>query len=467
MKFDLLYLRFPIFAQNALCSLYGFRLNQRRYNQKYRALEQEIFSREFFSPAEIKEYSGRRLRSIIGYAVEKVPFYRKLFASYGLKAKDIREPGDLSLLPILEKSTVQSQLYEFYSEELLRMPYSMVHTSGTTGAGLIFPITLTAEQEQWGVWWRYRARFGIDRYTWYAHFYGKNIVPLSQNSPPFCRVNWPGHQVLFSAYHMSDSYLYHYVEELKRRQLPWIQGYPSLLAIVATYIMESGNALHYQPRIITSGAESLLPQQKEIIEKAFGAPCRQHYGMAEGVANVSECPKGNLHVDEDYACIEFLPIEGNTCRIIGTGFTNTAFPLIRYDTGDVAELYDADYTCPCGRAGRLVKSIDGRIEDYIVTPDGRRIGRISSIFKGMINIKECQLYQDTPEKVIFRIVRGMNYSDKDEHRILSEARKRLGDSIDIEVSYVTGIEKTKTGKLRFVISKIPASKIIRTVKDTS
>jgi phenylacetate-CoA ligase len=213
------------------------------------------------------------------------------------------------------------------------------------------------------------------------------------------------------------------------------------------------------PHIVTIGAESLLPQQMMIIERAFGTSCRQNYGLTETVANISECSEGNLHVDEDYAWIEFIPMEGSAYRIIGTTFTNNAFPLIRYDTGDVAELYNPDFKCSCGRGGRVVKSIDGRIEDYIVTPDGRRIGRTDHIFKDMINIKECQLYQESPEKVTFRIVRGTNYTEADERLLLLEARKRLGNLLQIEISYVNQIERTNTGKLRFVISKLPLSRI--------
>ena len=459
MNFETIYLRLPVPAQNALCSVYGFRLIRRRYDQAYLKLERDIIAREFWTYAELQGYSCMRLQRIVKYAAVNIPYYRRLFAEQGIEPDDIRKPEDLTFLPILDKSIVQSQLDEFYSDELKQLRHSIVHTSGTTGAGLIFPMALSAEQEQWAVWWRYRARFGIDRQTWYAHFYGKSIVPHNQSEPPFWRINKPGHQILFSGYHMRDAYLPYYVEELNRKRPPWIQGYPSLLSILAGFILESGMKLEYRPKIVTVGAESLLPHQKAIIEKALGAPCRQHYGMAEGVANISECPEGNLHVDEDYACVEFLPIDGNICRIIGTTYTNYAFPLIRYDTGDVAELYDENFICPCGRAGRLVKSIDGRIEDFVITPDGRRIGRMDHIFKDMVNIKECQIYQDTPEKVIFRIVRGMHYSETDERVLLAEARRRLGDSIKIQISYVSNIERTETGKLRFVISKLPQAKV--------
>ncbi len=366
---------------------------------------------------------------------------------------------DLSALPILTKATVQQHLTEFRSDLAPGMQCSTVHTSGTTGAGLIFPMTLEAEREQWAVWWRYRSRFGIDRKTWYAHFYGKTIVPQSQSEPPFWRVNWPGRQILFSAYHMSQRNLGLYIDELNRRQPPWIQGYPSILALLATYITENRARLTYRPRVVTTGAETLLPHQKRLIEMAFETSCRQHYGLTEGVANISECPEGKLHVDEDYALVEFIPIGPYRYRIVGTGFTNFAFPLIRYDSGDVAELPELAVTCRCGRAGRVVKSIDGRIEDYVVTADGRKIGRLDHIFKDMINIKEAQVAQDRVDAVVFRIVRGARYSERDEHLLLQEARLRLGSAIDIQLAYVESLARTETHKLRFVVSTLPQARV--------
>jgi len=459
VDFESLYLRLPVFCQNVLCSLYGARLIKRRYGNSYEALEREVFERDRWTEQQIKTFACKRCQVIVKHAAGTVPYYRRLFAEMQIEPHDIRGPDDLTALPILDKQTVQRNLADFHSDLKNQMQYSTMHTSGTTGAGLIFPMTLEAEQEQWAVWWRYRARFGLDRNTWYAHFYGKSIVPFERSEPPFWRVNRPGRQILFSAYHMSEHNLRYYVDELNRRQPPWIQGYPSLLGLLASFILDKGFGLNYRPKVITVGSENLLPQQKLLIEKAFDAPCRQHYGMGEGVANISECPEGSLHVDEDYAHIEFLPVGSNSYRIIGTNYTNYAFPLIRYDTGDMVQLEDPEKKCPCGRIGRLVKSIDGRKEDYVLTPEGRRIGRLDHIFKDMVNIKECQIFQEHVEQVVFRVVRGKEYTAKDEKKLLYEARTRLGDQIEIDIDYIEAVERTSRGKLRFVISKIPSAQI--------
>jgi len=232
-----------------------------------------------------------------------------------------------------------------------------------------------------------------------------------------------------------------------------------LLVLLASFMHETGVRLAYRPDIVTTGAETLLPHQKHIIETAFGTCCRQHYGLTEGVANISECPEGCLHVDEDYAVVEFLPIGANRYRIIGTGVSNYAFPLLRYDTGDIAELSPTSVHCSCGRAGRVAHSIDGRIEDYILLPDGTKIGRLDHVFKDMINIKEAQVLQDDPASVVFRIVRNSRYTERDEQHLLRDVRQRLGSDIKIELVYVDAVERIRTQKLRFVISTLPEARL--------
>ncbi len=467
MKLDRLYAALPAPMQDLACTAFGYRLNQRRYGGGYRSIEREAFDREWWPAERMAQFVDERLRCVVRHAADHVPYYRRLFARLAIDPREIRTVADLGLLPVLSKRTVQENLSDFVSERNGTLSCTTVHTSGTTGAGLIFPMSLAGEREQWAACWRYRRRFGVTRKTWYAHFFGKSVVPVEQTKPPFWRVNWAGRQILFSAYHMTPAYLPYYVEELNRRQPPMIQGYPSLLTLLAGYIIEGEARLLYQPRVVMSSSESLLPHQAQLIERAFGTRCRQLYSLTEGAASVTECPEGRLHVDEDYAHLEFLPAGDNAYHVIGTGLTNLAFPLLRYDTGDVVELNPSETRCPCGRSSRIVRNIDGRIEDYVLTPDGRKIGRLDHIFKDMTSIRECQIVQENLERLLFRVVRGPAYTAADEAALLLEAKRRLGSRIAIEIRYEEAIERTATGKLRFVVSHLPVCQLETTSRSNA
>ncbi len=446
------YLRLPTPAQHLACSLVGWRTERVRYGADFDRILAEAETRTHASEEEADRYRNERLRNFVLHCFQTVPFYRNLFQTHGISPEEIRTLEDLSRLPVLTKAEIQSAGDSLLSEQLKKRDLAPVHTSGTTGGGLRFATTLPSAREQWAVWWRYRRWHGIDRGTWCALFAGRSVVPPSRTAPPFWRFNLPGRQLLFSGYHMSEANLTHYAQQLRRSRLPWLHGYPSLLSLLAAYIEETRFDLGYGPRWITTGAENLLAHQKQLIERVFGVRPRQHYGMAEAVANVSECELGALHVDEDFAAVEFLEQDDGSSRIIGTNFTNPATPFLRYDVQDLASV--SGRACRCGRPGRLVDSIDGRLEDYVVLSDGTRLGRMDHIFKDLVNVCEAQIQQTYPGRVLFRIVPGDGYAAGDEEALLREARKRIGDRAELGVEYVKHLERSSTGKLRFVVSDV-------------
>jgi len=457
-KLEGLYSKLPIPLQHLACSIEGWRIQRSRYGGDYPSLLSAAETRTFWSVEQVQEFRDQCLRNFVRHCAQTVPFYRRQFEERGISYNNIQTLNDLKYLPILTKQQVQENYPALLSEAVPRSRSIVAHTSGTTGGGLRFATTLQAMQEQWAVWWRYRRWLGIQQDTWCGYFGGRSIVPLTQTRAPFCRHNYPVKQILFSGYHMNSANASAYIAELRRRRPPWLHGYPSLLALLATYILESGESLGYRIRWITIGAENLFPQQASLIAEAFGVHPRQHYGMAEAVANISECEQGVLHVDEDFAATEFVANpDGPGHRIIGTNFTNLATPLLRYDTQDIAAL--TSLQCSCGRPGRLVASIDGRKEDYVILKSGARVGRMDHIFKDLINIREAQIHQKSPGAMTIRIVRGAEYQMADEAKLLREARQRVGPEMDIAIEYVEELRRSRTGKLRFVISEIPSGKL--------
>lgn len=442
-----LYGRLPIFAQNWACSLEGRRICHARYGKGFWEKLKSYESRAAWSPERLAEYRDSRLRAMVKHCYETVPYYRRTFKEGGVSPNDIRELADLSKLPILTKEVVNKNPKEFLSSAYAGKTINH-HTSGTTGSGFVFAITPESQDEQWACWWRFRRALGIEFGTPQAMFGTQKVVPVKQKKPPFWRMNLAEHRVYFSAFHESDRNLAAYCEKLIRERIPWIHGYPSLLAPIAAFA--AAHDIGFDDiRFVTTGAENLLESQAALIENAFGVRPYQHYGMCEGIANFSENLDHRMFVDEDFAAVEFVGQPGEAvCRIIGTTLTNFAMPLLRWDVGDVGRVK----THADGR--REVISLDGRAEDSVILPDGTCVGKLDHVFKDTIHIAEAQIHQHADHSITVYAKKTQEDVSEDERIARMQFAKSFTCEVPIRFEYVEAVPRAKSGKLRFVVSEI-------------
>jgi len=443
-----IYNKLPVFAQNMACYYEGKKIKKNRYGKDFWDLLKNYESRNNWTYDQLCEYRDDRLRQMVEHCYETVPYYKRLFDDLGISYKDINTIEDLKLLPVLTKQIVNENFNAFISTTIPFKKMVTSHTSGTTGSGFKFYTTNETLCEQWAVWWRYRRNLGINFDDWCALFGSKLIVPVTQKKPPYWRINEPCKQVYFSAFHENPEYLYYYYKEIKRRKLKWLHGFPSLITLFASFMVENNLELGYDMKFVTTGAENLLGYQRNIIEKAFGTKVFQHYGLAEGVSNFSQDVSGTMCVDEDFAVTEFVPNDGNF-DIIGTSLSNLAMPLIRFETGDKATfVYDEK------NQKRIIYTLGGRIEDYITLRNGVKIGKLDHAFKDTINIKEAQIYQKSNYDIIIYVVKCKADISKDENVASKLLRMSWGNDINFEFKHVEEIPRLKGGKLKFVISDV-------------
>jgi phenylacetate-CoA ligase len=445
MKILRTYYILPVWLQNIVLTLFAIFNDHRRYGRLYSEIEKEIFERSFWSSEQLKNFQRQRLSQFMKNALNSI-YWKKCFKIYGVDVnKDPCE--EIKKLPILSKKQVKENLKDIVVD-LYQNDTISVHTSGTTGSGLIFCETRKSEAERWATWWRYRRQYGLNRKTWCGLLGGRAIISPNCQNPPYYRINYKSKQFLFSCYHLSSQTVRFYVSALEELKINWLHGYPSFISELASLALKEGLFLKNKPKLITIGAENITKNQSRIIFDFFGVYPVQHYGLSESTANFSQ-PKNKsyLEVDEDFSYVEFLG-NGNEKKIVGTNFTNPAFPLFRYDCGDLAS--EVDETIFPRRVG----SVDGRSEDVVTTPGGQRVGRLDHIFKDAIYVDEAQIYQPSLKKIIIRIRKNRFWSVTSEEELVTAFRDRLGAEIQLHFEYVESIERTSTGKLRFVISEV-------------
>ena len=454
-----LYDHLPLSLQDLVVSVAGLRILRQRYGAPFQHSLATLQRSDFGSEDEVRRDQDERLRATIDWAVRTVPYYRELFRSEGIDAASIRGVEDLHRIPTLSKSTVRERPDSLHSEGVPRRRMIAAHTSGTTGTALQLMLTRESMGWEYAVILRQRGWFGLSLRDRFATFGGQTVVPLNQKRPPYWRHDRAGARTMFSLYHMSAETAYHYARELHKPVYQFWQGYPSSMGLICQHLDEVGVELgDAAPVAVFSSSETLLDFHRNLISQVTGAPIADRYGDAEFCVSALQCPEGRYHVDTEFCVIEIDAHEETEDfvrgEVIATGFANRAMPFIRYRTGDVATLLKKE-RCPCGRSRPILEKIDGRIEDYVVTPDGRRVGRLDHVFKDAHEVREAQIVQVSPDALTVRIIPGAAYDADAEARIDAEFRSRLGEEIEISYELHDALPREPNGKFRAVLSELP------------
>ena len=452
-----LYDALPVFAQNLACSWAGFQRSRARFTPHFHRTLADLERSVSKSREELVTLQWRRLRPHVEDARRHVPYYRDLPAP-----SEAADPGDairetLAGIPALDKTAYRERARDFLSQAFDESKLLRGKTSGTTGSALPLWYTPEALAEEFATFWRGRKIAGAGLWDANLTFNGQTIVPVSRTKPPFWRTNYWNRQTLFSLYHKTPENLRAYVDAIHETPAVFAQGYPSAMHLVAQAMLAEGRPLPAgRLKACFTSSESLLAFQRESIEAAFGAPVYDRYGVSEFCVSMTQCAERNLHVDMEFGIVE-VEVEEETDAwergpLLVTGFANAATPLLRYRVGDVGTR--SKTPCPCGRAGDVFLDVDGRIEDYVRTPDGRLVGRLDHIFKEQLDVAEAQVLQETSDALEVLVVRRPEYDEASERSLVKEFRSRLGDAIGIEFRYVDAIPREPNGKFRAVKSAV-------------
>jgi phenylacetate-CoA ligase len=131
-------------------------------------------------------------------------------------------------------------------------------------------------------------------------------------------------------------------------------------------------------------------------------------------------------------------------------------PLIRYEVGDSGALDPSDVPCACGRTLPKLLNLEGRLEDVLITKDGRRVGRLDPVFKASMRISEAQIVQESLDRVVVRVVPLEGYSQADEAQIAARLRERMGD-MEVGFEVLDSIPREENGKFRAVVCHLSAA----------
>lgn len=430
-----------------------------RWPPEYHRMVEFLYRSENWTPAEQACFQYDSMRSLLQYAEENISWYQKSFAEHGVSSRTFVNLEDIQKFPTVSKEDIRDHLEDFVSTRLPRRSLIYTTTGGSTG----IPCGFFQTQSQLSI---ERAFFGY-HWGWFdcklddlsVVFRGGFVGTESQ---PFLfrpsRNEWH-----FSVYFLSGDRLQRYVDRLNSIKPRFIQAYPSAIDILAQFLLETDQHLDFELRAVMCGSENTYPAQIDRIEKAFGTHVHAWYGQAEKVCMaVWTRTSRSYHVLPQYGLTELVHRRdvdfgnvGEAGEIVATGFHNYGMPLIRYKTRDMA----IEDTAPSaiGPHYRRFKRIDGRLQEMFVADNGRLISMTAMNMHD--NVFDClsqfQFHQDTPGVLVMKAVPKSTLSAVDQSRIEQRIREKVGADTVLSVEVVREIPRTQSGKLRFLVQKLP------------
>ncbi|MGI6504096.1 MAG: phenylacetate--CoA ligase family protein [Candidatus Methanoculleus thermohydrogenotrophicum] len=428
------------------------------YKNTYSLLRQS----RWWSQEKLAAYQAEALSRLLDHAYENVPYYRRVFNDRGLVPEDIQTPDDLRLLPFLSREDLQANLPDLKARNYPESAFEYVTTGGSTGIPVGFYYEKGASRaREWAFmktqWDRVGYRFA-DKCVVLRGY----IVGSSRNAVYWKKTLF-GRWLLMSSHHMTEETLPAYIQEIRRFKPGFIQAYPSTATMLARYMVEHGIEPFPTVKAILCGSENLYPWQRDLLTRAFECRVFSWYGNSEQTVLAGECEESTLyHIFPEYGIVELIgrdgqPVEepGVMGEVVATNLTNYVCPLIRYRTMDLATA--AEGTCTCGRQYPLLERVEGRLQEFIVTKNRRLISMTSVNTHSDVfdNVMQFQFYQERAGEVLLRIVRKPGYNDQDTEYILRELEKKFEGDVDVTISFVTEIPRTRRGKYQFLVQELP------------
>ena len=438
-----------------------FPLHERLKRHDTVAVRRQLEQTQWWSPDRLAQLQVQRLCSLLLHAQQHVPYYRDLFARTGFEPAAVTSLADLQRLPFLGKAEIRANPDALKADNAVGL--ARFNTGGSSGEPLIFFIGNQRVSHDVAAKWRATRWWGVDIGDPEIVVWGSPIELTAQDRVRALRDKLLRTELL-PAFEMSAAKLDGFVARIRERRPKMLFGYPSALSHIARHAEKRGMRMdELGIKVAFCTSEKLYDDQREAIERIFGCAVANGYGSRDAGFIAHQCPSGGMHLTAEDIIVEIVDADGRVLpageagEIVVTHLATGDFPFIRYRTGDVAVMDTA--SCACGRGLPMLKEIQGRATDFVVARDGTVMHGLALIYilRDLPQVAGFKIMQESLDLTRVQVVPGPGFDADITRHIQRGMAARLGDGVRIEVEQVTEIAPEKSGKYRYVISKVDAS----------
>ncbi|MBD3401579.1 hypothetical protein GF420_01685 [candidate division GN15 bacterium] len=398
------------------------------------------------------------VRQIVDFAYANSPFYRERFDAVGYHPGDITKLTDIKSLPVVRKEDLAAAGKEVFTNRAGERGAVRATTGGTTGLSLRFCRDRACNERRRGIDLALNRYYGWRDGEWQGWLWGAPQDAVQPSGLKARLVRNLATRTFFMDTARLDTASYQdFIDESLRRQPTLIGAYPSLAYDLAQRISE-GELPPFQVPVVVVSAESLYEFQRESIEATFADHCFSRYGAREIGTAAFECVrKDGCHIFTDSVYIESEPIDDTDTgigRLLITDLYNRAFPLIRYDIGDLGRIDPSP--CPCGLNLPRLVDIRGRVTELFVRADGSLLPGteiVTAVGQSGLQAR-VQVVQEAAEAVTVNLEGDPSDHTEELQRLRRLLQIRLGEAISVSVRSVEKISRTGSGKFPYVVSRV-------------
>lgn len=412
---------------------------------------------QWLASRELADLQLRRLNALVAHCARTVPFYRHC---WGGRASQLGSLEELQALPLVTKQDVRD-----FQEELVSSAYpsgTLVEsrTGGSTGTALRLLFDHRCQEHRNAAAMRSDVVAGWMPGMLVGALWGSPPIPRTTKE----RVRNALHDRIFflDTMDLNEVSMTKFVRSLAARRAGALFGHSHSLYVFAKFVLDHGLP---PPRLsaIISTSMMLLENERLIIEQAFGCPVTNRYGCEEVGLIASECERrSGLHVNAEHVIVEVVGPDGSWVApgqegtVVVTDLVNRGMPLVRYRVEDVAVA--SARTCPCGRGAPLLERIVGRVADFMLRRDGRRVAGVSLVEKtltAIAGIEQLQIVQNDYEHFELNVVAEADFRAALEEQVAQVLREVFGNETQLRFNYLQALPQERNSKYRFAICRVP------------
>jgi len=413
------------------------------------------------SPEKIQEIQLYRLQTIIAHAYQTTAFYRETMDHLGIKPRDIHSIKDMQHLPIISRADVKEHFHEMLARGVDLGKCKVTHSSGTTGE----PVEYAYDHDALN----FARALKVREKLWCGVRPGDRWINIAMTRKRGGHQITGGNWRTFLKFYAAKGLDVDVIEDLDvqvrqiREFAPTVlQAYPTSLHAVALE-MRRRHISDWKPHLLFTVAELLGEETRLLVREVFGMEIMDIYGLIE-VGDVGwQCRRaGEYHINADAILVEFLndgkPVApGEVGEIVVTSLYNKAMPLIRYRSSDAGR--PSDGRCDCGCNLPTMKVIDGKMLDFLVLPDGKLVSphvpKKALLF--ISGIARFQIVQHTVSELDVLCEVSPDWNEDTPHQIEAALRPVVGPTVRITPRQVECIERSKSGKIKVIVSHVNAN----------